>query len=113
MAPDGIGGKPTEAVERDDVAGEQRRGVHVVLQEFGADHGIADLDLVAQASRDAGEEDSVHPMAFNQQGGGAGGGDFADAREDGHEVLAMPMPGPELAPPTAVGRSAGLGQHAI
>ncbi len=51
LAPDGVGGKSAEAVKRDDVAREQGRGVHVVLQKFGADHSITDLDLLAQPPR--------------------------------------------------------------
>ena len=94
----GIGLEAGAAGERDLEAREQRRGVHVVLQQLLRDDHVADLDVVAQAAGNAGEDKFARVELVHQQHRGGGGGDLADARQHQHHRLAVDRALVEIAP---------------
>lgn len=62
-------------------------GFAVVIPAFG-DHHVADMAVGVDASGDAGEEDGADGVAFEDELGGHGGVDHADAGGEDEEVVA-------------------------
>ena len=90
-----IGGETVLAVERQLVARKQGRGVHVVLQQrVGNDH-VADARALVQAAGGAREERVFDAEFAGKQGRRGRGGDLADAREHGNDLVAVEMADPE------------------
>lgn len=78
-----------DAQERHDARREERRGVEVVLHQFGRDDDVSDRDLGAERARDAAEDEAVDVVSDDEVGGGGGGGDLSQAREDDDEGHAV------------------------
>ena len=92
-----IGGEAVGAVERHLVPREERRGVHVVLQQRLGDDHVADPRPFVQAAGGAGEDRPLDAELAGEQRRRRRRRDLADAGEHRDHLVAVEMADPELA----------------
>ena len=103
-----IGRKARAPGQRHLEAREQRRGIHVVLQQRVGQHQIAHLHAVAQAAGHAGEDQRADAEALGQQRRGGRRRDLADAAQHQHHRHAVQLTDQEVAPGMALALEVGL-----
>jgi len=98
-----IGRKVRATGERHFVAREQRRGIHVMLQQRSRDHDVTDVHACAQAAGHTGEQQGPRRERIEHDGGRRRGGHLADAAERQQDLVAIDTPEVAVAAATALG----------